>query len=722
MSIVHVDDAGTARVTQHAARRRRAARHRLRAARSTTARSSPPRTADRTRRTIRTCSRPGVRAAPTSGSSTRTTSARRRAARALTKLTLFADTPRALAVIPRRQDGLRGRVLLGQPDHRRVARTPSARSTASVHAGRRRGHRARPAASVPQPNTGLIVKWKLGPGRQLPLDRRLRRASSTRSSRVQPARPGRLRDRRDGRTRPAAKATGVYAHVGTTLFNMAVNPRNGKVYVSNTDAHNDVRFEGHTPGFTSVAGNIVDSRISVIDPASGAVTADNLNPHLEPRRAGTSAIPTLSRAFPQDLTFSRDGKTLYVVAQGSSKLAVYDTAALEAGIGAPTRAEPGGPVGAAARPASSLDEAHGVAFVLTRFDDGISVVDLARATRDRPRARCSTPSRRASPPAASTSTTRRITSALGDQACASCHIGGDFDGLAWDLGNPGQHPAAHHAASPPPRPTSTPIPEAFIAALIGAQQAGYIYGFYQPVQGPDDDAEPARPRQRTARCTGAATATAPSSRPASPFLDGNGNPVVSAQPNSGIFDEFNAFKSFNVAFPGLVGDAAQLSDADMSGVRDLHAADHLSAEPDPRPRRLADARRSRRARPSSSQTTPAAASCRSTASTTATAATRSTATATPAQRRTRASSAPTAGSRSRTSRRPSRCRTCATRTRSSACSARRSTRCTPSGSLIPQLNPPVPARARLRLPARRRRRQARALLHGVRLRPDRRCP
>ena len=67
---------------------------------------------------------------------------------------------------------------------------------------------------------------------------------------------------------PVAKANGAISHVGTTLFNMAVNPRNGKVYVSNTDAHNDVRFEGHTPGFTSVAGNIVDSRITVIDPAA----------------------------------------------------------------------------------------------------------------------------------------------------------------------------------------------------------------------------------------------------------------------------------------------------------------------------------------------------------------------------------------------------------------------------------------------------------------------
>ena len=29
-----------------------------------------------------------------------------------------------------------------------------------------------------------------------------------------------------------------------------------------------------------------------------------------------------------------------------------------------------------------------------------------------------------------------LTSSHGDSACASCHIFGDFDSLAWDLGNP----------------------------------------------------------------------------------------------------------------------------------------------------------------------------------------------------------------------------------------------------------------------------------------------
>jgi hypothetical protein len=48
------------------------------------------------------------------------------------------------------------------------------------------------------------------------------------------------------------------------------------------------------------------------------------------------------------------------------------------------------------------------------------------------------------------------------------------------------------------------------------------------------------------------------------FKDANGHDVASAQPNSGIFDEVRAFESFNVAFPGLVGRATELTDAQMA--------------------------------------------------------------------------------------------------------------------------------------------------------------
>ena len=35
------------------------------------------------------------------------------------------------------------------------------------------------------------------------------------------------------------------------------------------------------------------------------------------------------------------------------------------------------------------------------------------------------------------------TSSHGDQACATCHVFGDFDGLSWDLGDPDGQPFAN---------------------------------------------------------------------------------------------------------------------------------------------------------------------------------------------------------------------------------------------------------------------------------------
>jgi hypothetical protein len=69
-------------------------------------------------------------------------------------------------------------------------------------------------------------------------------------------------------TTPAlyAGAAGYFKTVGTTLFNMIVNPQNGRVYVTNTEARNHVRFEGAGEfAETTVRGAAVDSRITVLD-------------------------------------------------------------------------------------------------------------------------------------------------------------------------------------------------------------------------------------------------------------------------------------------------------------------------------------------------------------------------------------------------------------------------------------------------------------------------
>ena len=83
-----------------------------------------------------------------------------------------------------------------------------------------------------------------------------------------------------------------------------------------------------------------------------------------------------------------------------------------------------------------LDEDKRRLYVLTRFDNAVSVIDTATGAEIGARPACTTPSRRASSPGGRFLYDASLTSSHGDSSCASCHVFGDFDSLAWDLGNP----------------------------------------------------------------------------------------------------------------------------------------------------------------------------------------------------------------------------------------------------------------------------------------------
>lgn len=475
----------------------------------------------------------------------------------LTKLTLFADTPRALAATP---DGKTVYAAAFFSGNQTTVASQDAVDQVYPAGMPGPGTLLFDGQTILQPSTGLIVKRRLGPdGAYHWID--------AYGTIFDPFIRVNLPDKDvfaiDAAANPPAAVAGTtFAHVGTTLFNMVVNPRSGKVYVSNTDAHNDVRFEGHTPGFTSVAGNAVDSRITVIDPRAGTVTSNNLNMHID-HAAGTGD-PAISAAFPQDLAVSRDGKKIYAVAQGSSKLIIYDTASIESGTAVPSAANQialtgGGPTGVV------VSEKDGLAFVLTRFDDSISVVDLGRKRETAHVAMYN-------PEPSSVTAGRRFlydathTSTHGDQACASCHIGGDFDGLAWDLGNPGNRPLpitttyAHEADLLTISPAAL---EAFLGPVIGE-----LFAAYQPLKGPMTT-QSLRGLDNHGAMHWRGDRNGAVQQTGIPFVDGQGMPVVSAQPNSGMFDERNAFMSFNVAFPGLLGNRVELSTHDMTAFTDF---------------------------------------------------------------------------------------------------------------------------------------------------------
>ena len=181
--------------------------------------------------------------------------------------------------------------------------------------------------------------------------------------------------------------------------------------------------------------------------------------------------------------------------------------------------------------------------------------------RGRRTCRCTTPSRRASCSGRRFLYDATFSSSHGDSACASCHIFGDIDNLAWDLGNPDD------AEQPrPERLRQQQLPQGL-----------------PPDEGPDDHAEPARHGQPRPD----ALARRPHRRGAEP----------SAQPDCGAFDEDAAFKNFNVAFPGLLGRDAQLPAAEMQAFTDFILRGDLSAEPDPQPRQLAHGAPAARLRP-----------------------------------------------------------------------------------------------------------------------------
>ncbi len=240
-----------------------------------------------------------------------------------------------------------------------------------------------------------------------------------------------------------------WAGVGTTLYNLAVNPRSGKIYVTNTDANNRVRFEGPgtyvktTSGPTkpegepaSVRGNIVKARITVLDGAS--VAPHHLNPHVDygtaPQEftAGKSMYDSL--ATPLGMAFSSDGSTVYMAAFGSGKIGVIDTADLESGSFAPDEADHieltgGGPTGIL------LDEARNQAYVMTRFNNAVSVISLASGTESSSLSLYS-PEPQSIIEGRPFQYDALLTSSNGESSCSSCHIFSDVDDLAWDLGNP----------------------------------------------------------------------------------------------------------------------------------------------------------------------------------------------------------------------------------------------------------------------------------------------
>jgi DNA-binding beta-propeller fold protein YncE len=240
---------------------------------------------------------------------------------------------------------------------------------------------------------------------------------------------------------PGAPATveRTVDHLGTTLFEVSVRPGAGpgagRIYVANTEARNLIRFE-HPLG---VQGHMVDNRLSIVDPAAAyASTIVDLNTHID--RTSDPGSNLLEReaslSQPGMMVWDSAGRYAYLTAIGSRKLFRVDGACLSGGcIFGVNRALPDAVVVGEGPTGVALHEASGRLYVLNRFSNSISIVAVAGLVKiDEVQLHDASPQ--------TILAGRHFlydgidTSGHGDAACSSCHVSGDKDNLAWDLGNP----------------------------------------------------------------------------------------------------------------------------------------------------------------------------------------------------------------------------------------------------------------------------------------------
>ena len=353
--------------------------------------------------------------------------------------------------------------------------------------------------------------------------------------------------------------TNNFAHVGTILYNMAVNPTNGKVYVSNSEARNEVRFEGPGTYVTNtnakpagepptVQGHLHEMRITVLD--GNQVLPRHLNKHINynqlPAPANTKQH---SLSMPLQMQVSADGATLYVAAFGSSKVGVFSTATLENDSFNPVTQSAnyinltsGGTSGLA------LDESRNRLYVLNRFDNSLSTVDLG-SRKEIAKHKMFNPE----PPQVVQGRPFLYdaveTSSNGEASCATCHIFGDMDHLAWDLGDPDG------------TVINNPVPIKFDAETNEPGLNG---------TGNNHDLSPMKGPMTTQTLKGMVNHGA---------MHWRGDRTGGNDPGGDPMDSNAAFLKFNVAFEGLIGRDGEIADEDMQKFADFMMETTLPPNP-----------------------------------------------------------------------------------------------------------------------------------------------
>ena len=230
----------------------------------------------------------------------------------------------------------------------------------------------------------------------------------------------------------SATLTRYITNVGTILLGLAVRPDNGEIYVANTDARNLVRFE------PVLRGHVVDNRVTRINVTDGSRTFYDLNPGVDYATVSNLVALTNVLSQPSGIVFMPDGTSFYVAAFGSDRVGHLDNsgnilARIEIGNAAGSSSDPRnkrGPRGLA------LNATAQRLYVLNRIANTIAIIDTSTDTLMK-----EFPVGSYDPTPAVIRNGRGFLydtklSGNGNASCATCHVDGDNDSIAWDLGDP----------------------------------------------------------------------------------------------------------------------------------------------------------------------------------------------------------------------------------------------------------------------------------------------
>lgn len=224
-----------------------------------------------------------------------------------------------------------------------------------------------------------------------------------------------------------------FTTVGTTNYDLVVHPGTGELFVANTKALNPVRFEN------SLRGHAVDSRITRLTTGpTSAKTVVDLNGTVSYVLLPDPAAMGVALSEPTGLALDASSNRLYVAAQGTDRIGILDIATNNIVGRIEVGGTPGDTVDTAAKRGPrglALHPAGGWLYVHNRLSDTLTLIDTTTqmVTTELP-----------------ISSTDHVPAAIrigrkflydaklsgnGTMSCASCHIDGDTDGIAWDLGN-----------------------------------------------------------------------------------------------------------------------------------------------------------------------------------------------------------------------------------------------------------------------------------------------